>query len=100
MLLYKEGNFMQVLEGEERVVHALAAKISRDPRHHKMVTMFEGPVERREFSHWSMGFSNLDNIEAAALAGFSEFMNTPLTAGEFSANPVRAHRLLNVFKRS
>ena len=60
MLLYKEGNFLQVLEGEERVVKALSAKISRDPRHSKVITMLEGPLVQREFSDWSMGFSNLD----------------------------------------
>ena len=56
MLLYKDGNFMQVLEGEERVVQALSAKIGRDPRHEKMVTLLEGPLAEREFSDWSMGF--------------------------------------------
>ena len=31
MLLYKDGNFMQVLEGEETVVRSIYAKISGDP---------------------------------------------------------------------
>lgn len=32
MLLYKDGNFMQVLEGEKEPVLALRDRISRDPR--------------------------------------------------------------------
>jgi len=33
MLLYKDGNFMQALEGNEDVVRGLHAKIALDPRH-------------------------------------------------------------------
>ena len=33
MLLYKEGNFMQLIEGPEESVRSLHAKISIDPRH-------------------------------------------------------------------
>ncbi len=100
MLLYKEGNFMQVLEGEERVVKALAAKISRDPRHSKMITMLEGPLPQREFPEWSMGFADLDAVEASATPGYSEFMNTALTVEAFAGRPTRAQRLLAAFKRS
>ena len=100
MLLYKGGNFLQVLEGEERVVQALPMKISRDMRHHKMVTLLEGPLTEREFSEWTMGFSNLDAPEASQADGYSEFMNTPLTAEEFSQSPTRAQRLLRSFKRT
>ena len=91
---------MQVLEGEEKVVKALAAKISRDPRHHKMITMLEGSLAEREFSDWSMGFRNLDMVQDAPVPGYSEFMNTPLTAEAFQGSPTRAQRLLSFFKRS
>ena len=33
MLLYKDGNFMQVLEGEQDVVGKLVETIERAPRH-------------------------------------------------------------------
>jgi hypothetical protein len=33
ILLFNEGNFLQVLEGEERVVNNLYEKIARDDRH-------------------------------------------------------------------
>lgn len=100
MLLFKDGNFMQILEGEERVVKALAAKISRDPRHSKMITMLEGPLAEREFENWSMGFSNLDAVQTASIPGHSEFMNTARTAESFAVNPTRAQRLLHVYKQS
>lgn len=98
MLLYKEGTFLQVLEGEEKTVKSLCAKISGDPRHHKMVTLLEGTAEAREFADWSMGFCNLDGLEATGLPGYSEFMNVPFTADALGSNPSRAQKLLRLFK--
>src|SRR5687767_1150580 len=100
MLLYKDGKFLQVLEGEESVVQELAAKISSDPRHHKMVTLLKRAVADREFAEWTMGFSNLDAPEASQVEGYSEFMNTPVTEDAFSGSPTRAQRLLRIFKRT
>lgn len=100
MLLYKDGNFMQVLEGEEHAVRTLTEKIGRDPRHHKMIMLLEGSAESREFAGWWMGFNNLETPEASVLSGYSEFMNTPLTAGDFTESPTRAQRLLRIFRRT
>ncbi|MCG6925941.1 MAG: BLUF domain-containing protein [Acidobacteria bacterium] len=99
MLLYKDGNFMQVLEGEEDAVRALYARIRRDPRHLGIVTVVEGQREARCFGDWSMGFQDLGAPEARAVPGYSEFLNTPLTAEEFSKNPGQCERLLWAFKR-
>lgn len=99
MLLYKDGRFMQILEGQEETVHSLFQEISSDPRHHKVVTLLEGPCEAREFPDWSMGFQNLDSSDLSATPGYSEFLNKPFTEDEFLPDPTRAQRLLRVFKR-
>ena len=99
MLLYKDGNFMQVLEGEEQAVRDLYARIRRDPRHLGIVTLVEGQRESRCFGDWSMGFQDLSAPEASEVPGYSEFMNIPLTAEEFSSNPGQCERLLWAFKR-
>jgi hypothetical protein len=99
MLLYKDGNFMQVLEGEEQTVRDLYARIRRDPRHLGIVTLVEGQRESRCFGDWSMGFQDLSAPEAREVPGYSEFMNIPLTAEEFSSNPGQCERLLWAFKR-
>ena len=39
MLLYTDGNFMQVLEGEEGDVRTLYEKISDDPRYKRAIVM-------------------------------------------------------------
>jgi FAD-dependent sensor of blue light len=99
MLLYKEGSFMQVLEGDEAAVRALYAKIGLDPRHRGLLTLLQGPLEERLFPDWSMGFRDLSSAEARSTEGFSEFMNTPLTGAEFSSDPARCQKLLLTFKK-
>jgi hypothetical protein len=99
MLLYKDGAFMQALEGEEQAVRELYDRISRDSRHFGLLKLVEGEREDRCFGDWSMGFQDLNSEEARATPGYSEFLNTPLTADEFSKNPGQCERLLWAFKR-
>lgn len=94
MLLYKDGNFMQVLEGEETTVRQLYATILNDPRHHKLVLLDTGNLAERRFSDWSMGFRNLNDKAIQSIPGFSQFMNQSLTAAEFMANPGKYWELL------
>jgi hypothetical protein len=60
MLIYAEGNFLQVLEGDEREVDELFARIQRDHRHGHIVCLERAAVARREFADWDMGFRRLD----------------------------------------
>lgn len=100
MLLYREGNFMQLLEGEEESVLNLYDKISADPRHLGIVRFLQGHHDERQFPDWSMGFRNLDFPDEVDNPMYSEFLNSRFTGDEFSTNPTRAQRLLLSFKRS
>lgn len=60
MLLFAEGAFIQILEGEEKTVKALAERISRDPRHRNYMVLYEFEAETRAFADWQMGFRRLD----------------------------------------
>ena len=100
MLLYKDGNVMQALEGEERAVRTLFDKIGRDPRHRGLLVIYQGPLLARQFQDWSMGFRDLTGGESHATPGYSEFLNTPLTGREFSSDPTRSQKLLTTFKKS
>ena len=99
MLLYKDGNFMQVLEGDQEVVRPLYAKIGRDPRHRGLLTLLQGPLAERQFPDWSMGFRDLNAPDALSTPGYNEFLNTPLMGAEFSSDPTRCQKLLMMFKR-
>ncbi len=98
MLLYKEGNFMQVLEGEESAVRDTHQKISADPRHRGLITLLQGTTPERQFSEWSMGFRNL-GADTNSPEGYSEFLNVALTSSEFELNPSKAQKLLLMFKQ-
>jgi len=100
ILLYRDGNIMQVLEGEEETVWSLFGKIERDPRHSGVLILTKGRTEQRQFPDWSMAFRDLDSPEVRELPGYSEFMNTSLTDPEFQSNPGRVHKLLATFRKS
>lgn len=100
MLLYKEGNFMQVLEGEEDSVLSLKARIAADSRHRGMAILRAGAIRHREFSDWSMGFSNLNSPDVLSIPGYSRFLSTPLTRDAFADHPAASKELLLLFKKS
>lgn len=97
-LLYKDGNFMQILEGDEGVVRNLVNKISRDPRNRGLFVVLEQEVPQREFSDWSMSFRMLDPLTARDVPGYAPFQHRPLTAAEFGNKPSEAQQLLRLFR--
>jgi hypothetical protein len=100
ILLYKDGNLMQILEGEEATVRALYAKIATDHRHKGLITLLDGYQSERQFRDWSMAFRNLNKDQPVSTPGYSEFLNTPLTAAPFAADPTMCQRLLRTFRES
>ena len=100
MLLYKDGQFMQILEGTADAVTATFSRISKDPRHHGIMVLLKGAVQERRFPGWSMAFRDLNLPDHQDVPGYSEFLNTPLTGKEFADNPDRCEKLLLVFKKS
>jgi hypothetical protein len=98
MLLYKDGNFLQVLEAEKEAVTDLVATIERDRRHKGVSVLLRGTSEERLFPDWTMGFRDLSDRSAAKTPGYSDFMNTPLTGTEFASDPNRCLNLLLLFK--
>lgn len=95
MLLFAEGSFFQVLEGEAEVVDALFAKIERDPRHALVTQIIREPIPRRFFEAWSMGFSSLSRDELAGLSGVNDFFGS---AASVAVDSGRAHKLLAAFR--
>lgn len=60
ILLYGDGNFMQLLEGPEAEVREVFARICSDPRHHMVTMIFEERGLPREFADWSMAYRRVD----------------------------------------
>lgn len=98
LLLYKSGNFIQALEGPEEAVLKLYEKIQQDPRHTSIMTLVKEPIQARQFPDWSMGFQNVEKLDATELPGFSTFLNESFTPEALQQKPSRALVLLQTFK--
>ena len=98
MLLYKGGNFMQVLEGPDDSVHALFEKIKNDPRHKGVTVISREQIQTRQFPAWEMAFQNLDNPAIKNEPGYSQFLQDELTAEVYRENPLRAYIMLLTFR--
>ena len=60
LLLYSEGNFIQILEGSKVDIQETFEKIKLDTRHKNIITIINEPIKNRTFSDWRMGYSLLD----------------------------------------
>ena len=75
LLLYHEGSFLQILEGDETTVDALYRRISADSRHTNPLLLFRRHDEERRFPEWTMGFGRFDEATPAP-PGFDRFIQT------------------------
>jgi hypothetical protein len=63
MMLYADGNVMQVLEGEKNVVLETFRAIQLDVRHRGIYVLIENEISTRNFASWSMGFRRLSETD-------------------------------------
>lgn len=96
MLLYRNGFFIQALEGEEEQVSKTFDVIKQDPRHTNILVMYKNKIKERSFGDWSMGFKVLDDDALATVDGFN---NMAFDVNSFSKNPSHAKILLENFSR-
>ena len=99
LLLYKDGDFIQLLEGDKATVKALFQdSIRKDPRHRNIQVLIEDEAPKRLFADWSMGFRNLADPVVQMTPGFSQFMNTPLRRTNLQQDACGHLWLLTLFK--
>lgn len=56
LLIYHEGRFWQVLEGEDEALLNTMQSITKDERHIDLRLAEHGPIERRAFTSWRIGY--------------------------------------------
>ncbi|MBT0606697.1 BLUF domain-containing protein [Aequorivita echinoideorum] len=74
ILIYQEGTFIQVIEGENAIIDALFYKIERDERHNQITVILRHPIDERIFSNYKLGFRTMNNFEE--LKEFSKYLAT------------------------
>lgn len=79
ILLYIDGDFIQVLEGRKEVVESLFENIKKDPRHNNVVILHEGEKSKREFPDWTMGFYSATYEMLRRIPGLTDLNKRDLT---------------------
>ena len=100
MLLHKDGNFMQALEGPRVEVLKLMEKIQHDSRHTGILRLLMRPVKERQFEDWSMGFRDLNTLSSAEMEAFRPYLSASLADEKFLDEPAAAYKLLRFFRES
>jgi len=70
VLLYSEGTFIQLLEGEAEPLHKTYEAILKDPRHKNIIKLTEGHIDERSFPDWTMAFRALNAAELESIEGY------------------------------
>lgn len=96
ILLHIDGDFIQVLEGDETIVTELYDKIKIDKRHKGVIIVSKSPVKDRQFAEWSMGYKSTNYAELSKIDGLKEFNRSLL----FSNDEKIALTFLSVFLKS
>ena len=61
ILIYNNGNFLQILEGDENKVKSLFKKIQGDSRHNNLITLINDNIEERIFHDYDSGFIHFED---------------------------------------
>jgi hypothetical protein len=93
MLVYDEGFFIQVLEGPEKDVDALFARIGKDPGHCNVRLLLRQQLTEKEYDEWSMGFVDTADLNEQ-VAGYLPYR----TLSQTIRDKTRARKLIQMFQ--
>ena len=98
-LVYVDGVFFQIIEGEEDVVRGLMASIASDSRHHSVQVFYEAEVDVRAFGSWSMAYVCTTPEQMSKWAGLPGTATVEELLADINRGPDRVPRILvNVLK--
>lgn len=89
-LIYANGVFLQILEGEMEPVRALMAKIAKDFRHETVTVLKEGAIPAAAFIDWEMAYVSATAQQVAEWAGLSGTTTIPEILSDMRQDSRRA----------
>jgi hypothetical protein len=89
-LVYVDGVFLQILEGDKRTVEDLLAKISRDVRHETVTVLRKAEAPSAVFKDWKMAYVSATAEQVARWAGLSGTTDIPEILTDMQQDPHRA----------
>ena len=87
MLVYKNGIFLQILEGQDDALETIWEIIQADSRHDNIVEIRNRPIKERDFSDWAMGFTNLSGRDFSSIPGYSHFLDSDFSLENLHTKP-------------
>ncbi len=93
-LVYADGVFLQILEGEREVLRRLLDSIRADSRHESMKVFHVCEVAERAFAHWRMAYLSPDAGEMSRWAGLDGTQTIDGLLAEIHRDPARVPRIL------
>jgi Sensors of blue-light using FAD len=100
MLLYLNGQFMQVLEGQRDAVLVTYHRIQNDTRHQNSRVLVEEPIAHRHFPDWSMGMRRIDSPDLLRFPQFGGYLDPAFNIEKIQAQPGIALAMLESFGKS
>ena len=89
-LVYVDGVFLQILEGDPEAVQELMARISGDVRHETVTVLKQGIVPTAIFSDWKMAYVSATAQQVAKWAGLSGTTAIPDILTDIRNDPFKA----------
>lgn len=77
-LIFHNGYFLQILEGDKEDVLAIYEKIKKDSRHEAVTLLGESVVEKRTFPEWNMAYHEPED------KSMRQFVHNLILVAEFS----------------
>jgi hypothetical protein len=100
MLLYANGGFMQVLEGDAAAVDETYARVVRDSRHGNIFLLERDEIPARRFAQWHMGFRSLSKSYLNAHPAYADFFSRDFNAEKLGVQHELALQMLYTFAKN
>ena len=103
VLVFVEGAFLQILEGEKDDVLDLMQRIERDPRHSGIKVFYKQEVDERAFASWNMAYLSPSVEEVSKWAELESATTIGNVLASVESNPGRLPtmvvNILNILKK-
>ena len=100
LLLFHEGSFLQVIEGDRKEISNLfEKKLLRDSRHSAVSLFHDCALVERQFRYWHLAFSDLSKQSSHLSLPYREFLSAKQGLYELTSNTPRVLELVGQIHR-
>ena len=96
-LVYGNGQFAQIIEGQESALTALYERLLLDPRHAQLVKFADKAIDHRSFANWSMAFGAVSEEQLRSLAAYVPLAELNLEPANLSVTDTMVLKMMKSF---